>query len=135
DASFARQRYDRDARGALLDLARAADLPAAISALFSGEIVNVSEGRPALHTALRSKLIDSPIAGRAFDEAAAARQRMAALIAELEASAVTDVVNVGIGGSDLGPRLAVDALRDYGNGRFRIHFLNNADGHPAQRLL
>jgi glucose-6-phosphate isomerase len=134
-ASFARQRYDRDARAALLDLARAADLSGAIQALFSGAAVNVSENRPALHTALRSRLTDSTIAGHAFEEAAAARRRMAGLIADLEASDITDVVNIGIGGSDLGPRLAVDALRDYDNGRFRSHFLNNADGHPVQRLL
>jgi glucose-6-phosphate isomerase len=134
-ASFARQRYDRDARGALLDLARAAHLSDAIRALFEGAAVNVSENRPALHTALRSRLVDSAVAVKAFEEAVAARQRMAALVAELEASNVTDVVNVGIGGSDLGPRLAVDALRDFGNGRFRIHFLNNADGHQPQRLL
>jgi glucose-6-phosphate isomerase len=133
--NFARQRYDRDARAALLDIARAADLAGAIQALFAGDAVNVSENRPALHTALRSRLSDSVVAGKAFDEATAARRHMAALIAELAASDVTDVVNVGIGGSDLGPRLAVDALRDHGNGRFRIHFLNNADGHPAQRLL
>ena len=134
-ANFARQRYDRDARAALLDLARAAKVSEAIRALFVGELVNVSEQRPALHTALRSRLTDSTVAVGAFDEAVAARQRMAELIRELEASNVTDVINVGIGGSDLGPRLAVDALRDFGNDRFRIHFLNNADGHPAQRLL
>ena len=134
-ANFARQRYDRDARAALLDLARAVNLPAAIHALFDGALVNVSENRPALHTALRSRLADSAIARNAHDEAAAARQRMSELVAELEASNVTDIVNVGIGGSDLGPRLAVDALRDFASGRFRIHFLNNADGHPVQRLL
>jgi glucose-6-phosphate isomerase len=134
-ANFARQRYDRDARVALLDLARAAQLPNAIRALFEGAAVNVSENRPALHTALRSSLVDSDIARHAYDEAAAARRRMAELIAELEASEITDIVNVGIGGSDLGPRLAVDALAEFGNGRFRIHFLNNADGHPVQRLL
>jgi glucose-6-phosphate isomerase len=134
-ANFARQRYDRDARAALLDLARAVDLPTAIKALFNGETVNVSEHRPALHTALRSRLAESARALDASDQAAAARKRMAALIADLEKSEITDIVNVGIGGSDLGPRLAVDALRDFGDRRFRIHFLNNADGHPIQRLL
>jgi glucose-6-phosphate isomerase len=134
-ANFARQRYDRDARAALLELARAANISNAIRALFEGDAVNVSENRPALHTALRSSLVDSDIARHAYDEAAAARRRMAELIAELEASNVTDIVNIGIGGSDLGPRLAVDALGEFGNGRFRIHFLNNADGHPVQRLL
>jgi glucose-6-phosphate isomerase len=60
---------------------------------------------------------------------------MAALAAQFEATDVTDVVHVGIGGSDLGPRLAVDALRDFDRGRFRIHFLGNADAHPLHRLL
>jgi glucose-6-phosphate isomerase len=53
----------------------------------------------------------------------------------LRASAVTDVVNVGIGGSDLGPRLAVDALQDFSDGRFRFHFLNNADAGATHRLM
>jgi glucose-6-phosphate isomerase len=134
-ANFARQRYDRDARVALLELGQAVNISAAIRAQFEGASVNVSENRPALHTALRSRLTDSVIARAACDEAAEARKRMAGLIAELTASGITDIVNVGIGGSDLGPRLAVDALRDFSNGRFRIHFLNNADGHPVQRLL
>jgi glucose-6-phosphate isomerase len=48
---------------------------------------------------------------------------------------IRNVVNVGIGGSDLGPRLAVEALHDFSDGRFRFHFLNNADAGPAQRLI
>ncbi|MGO4779113.1 glucose-6-phosphate isomerase, partial [Lysobacter sp. 2RAB21] len=48
---------------------------------------------------------------------------------------VTDIVSVGIGGSDLGPRLAVDALTGATPGRFRVHFLSNVDGHAAQRTL
>jgi glucose-6-phosphate isomerase len=54
---------------------------------------------------------------------------------QLAQSGVTDVVNVGIGGSDLGPRLAVDALKDFHDGRFRVHFLTNVDGSAAQHLL
>ena len=134
-ANFARQRYDRDARGALLELARAAGMSDATKRLFAGEPVNASEHRPALHTALRSRISDSPIANAAFDEAATARRQMAGLVAELAQSNITDLIHVGIGGSDLGPRLAVDALREFGDGRIRIHFLNNADGHPVQRLL
>ncbi|PZO05198.1 MAG: glucose-6-phosphate isomerase, partial [Lysobacteraceae bacterium] len=45
------------------------------------------------------------------------------------------MVNIGIGGSDLGPRLAVDALRDFHDGRLRVHFLANVDGSAAQHLL
>lgn len=134
-ASFARQRYDRDARDALVALGDAAGLRQAVRALFDGVTVNTSEGRPALHVALRSALSQAPIARDAHAQAARARTRMAELVAALEASDVTDIVNVGIGGSDLGPRLVVDALKDFGTGRFRVHFLTNVDGSDAQHLL
>jgi glucose-6-phosphate isomerase len=134
-ASFARQRMDRAALAALVSAAEAAGVPQALRALVDGEQVNRSEQRPALHTALRSSLGRGDIAGGAHVEASEARQRMAALVAALEASDVTDIVNVGIGGSDLGPRLVVDALRDFHSGRFRIHFLTNVDGSAVQHLL
>lgn len=133
--NFARQRFDRDAHLALLQLARARGVVPGIRALFSGERVNVSEQRPALHTALRSRLVDNETVRSACLQAAEARVQMSALLAGLEDSDVTDIVHVGIGGSDLGPRLAVDALQDFSSGRFRLHFLNNADAHPVQALL
>ncbi|MEN4904328.1 glucose-6-phosphate isomerase [Luteimonas sp. TWI1437] len=134
-ASFARQRFDREARDALLALGASAELAAAMRALFDGAIVNTSEQRPALHVALRSALSQAPAARDAREQALAARTRMRALVAQLEASDVTDIVNVGIGGSDLGPRLVVDALKDFGTGRFRVHFLTNVDGSDAQHRL
>ena len=136
-ASFARQRYDRLALAALLDLAGAggAALPAAFRALFEGEKVNVSEDRPALHVALRSTLGNGQVARDASVQAAGVRARMAGLVDALAGSGVTDIVNVGIGGSDLGPRLAVDALKDFHDGRFRLHFLTNVDGSDVQHLL
>ncbi len=60
---------------------------------------------------------------------------MYALIAGLDASEVTDIVSVGIGGSDLGPRLVVDALRPISQGRFRVHFVSNVDGAAMRRTL
>lgn len=134
-ANFARQRIDREALEGLFDLARAAGVAPAIRAMFDGGMVNRSEARPALHTALRGDLGQGPTFVAARAQALAAQQRMQSLIGQLEDSAVTDVVNVGIGGSDLGPRLAVEALQDFGSGRFRIHFLNNADASSAQHLL
>jgi glucose-6-phosphate isomerase len=134
-ANFARQKYDRAACDALFELARKADFAAAMRHLVDGAMVNPSEQRPALHTALRSDLGQTPIARAARAEALAALTQMAGLVAELEASAVTDVVNVGIGGSDLGPRLVVDALRHAHSGRFRVHFLANVDGHALAQLL
>ena len=134
-ANFSRQRYDREALAALLDAARNAEIPAALQALVDGEQVNPSEGRAALHTALRSNLGKTHSARNACAQALAARARMAALIDRLAASDVTDIVNVGIGGSDLGPRFVVDALKDFHGGRFRLHFVSNVDGSDVQHTL
>lgn len=134
-ASYARQRIDRPAWQTLLRCGEQAGFPAALRALVEGETVNPTEGRAALHTALRSELGQSAAVRSARRQVLDARAVMDRLAAGLEAGAVTDLVNVGIGGSDLGPRLAVDALRHCGSGRFRIHFLSNVDGHAAQALL
>ena len=134
-ASFARQRLDTPVLATLGGLAGHARLPLALRALVDGAPVNVSEGRAALHTALRSDLGRGDMARRAHAQALDARARMADLVAGLRASGVTDVINVGIGGSDLGPRLVVDALKDFGDGRFRLHFISNVDGSDAQHVL
>ncbi|HZH44953.1 MAG TPA: glucose-6-phosphate isomerase [Lysobacter sp.] len=134
-ANFARQHYDRPALDALFALARSIDVLAHLRALFGGELVNNTERRAALHTALRGNLSSSPVARTAHGEATAVRDRMRAVIEALATSPVTDIVSVGIGGSDLGPRLAVDALAPPQGGRFRVHFLSNVDGHAAQRVL
>ncbi|KAF1722036.1 glucose-6-phosphate isomerase [Pseudoxanthomonas wuyuanensis] len=133
--NFARQAYDRQALEAMLALAESKDLAGAFRRLFDGERVNVTEGRAALHTALRGNHSDAAIARQAYATAAGVRERMAVLIAQLQASDITDIVSVGIGGSDLGPRLVADALREPGFGRFRVHFLSNVDGAAAQRVL
>ena len=133
-ASFARQRIDRDALAALFGFARERDFPGALRRLFDGEPVNATEGRAALHTALRGESSPAAIARGAHADAVRARARMADLVARLEAGGVTDIVSIGIGGSDLGPRLAVDALAQ-ADARFKVHFLSNVDGHAAQRVL
>jgi glucose-6-phosphate isomerase len=134
-ASFARQRIDRAAWDALWNVAQLRGVGPGLSAMFDGEHVNLSENRPALHTALRSDLGAGTVAASARASAAAARVQMQRWIAELDASPVTDIVNVGIGGSDLGPRLALEALRDFDRGRYRVHFLSNVDGNAAHHLL
>ena len=134
-ASFARQRLDDAALKSLFALAESASVSGATRDLFAGRQVNQSEQRAALHTSLRSHLVDSAEAKAANELALSSHQKMALLIKELEASNVSDIVNIGIGGSDLGPRLAVDALRDFHTGRFRVHFINNVDGSSAQHLL
>jgi glucose-6-phosphate isomerase len=103
--------------------------------LVDGAVVNPTEGRAALHTALRSDLSAAPGARASSALAREARGTMAALIDALSAADVTDIVSVGIGGSDLGPRLVADALSPVTGGRFRVHFLSNVDGSAAQRVL
>ncbi|WP_024868173.1 glucose-6-phosphate isomerase [Pseudoxanthomonas suwonensis] len=134
-ATFARQRYDAQAWDALLQLGRQHDLAGAFRRLFDGGKINSTEGRSVLHTALRGDLSPAPVAREAYRTAAEVRQRMRGLIEALEASDVTDIVSVGIGGSDLGPRLVADALRGPLPGRFRVHFISNVDGAAAQRVL
>ena len=133
-ASFARQRYDREALDALFAIAGHADLPAAMRRQFDGETINPTEGRAVLHSALRGDNSTAPVAREARAQAVAAQARMRELIAGLEASEVTDIVSIGIGGSDLGPRLVVDALA-LQDARFRLHFISNVDGNAARRVL
>ena len=133
--NFARQAYDQQALHSLLELARSKDVAGALKRLFDGEEVNVTEGRAALHTALRGNHSDARAARQAHATATEARVRMGELVAQMAATEITDIVSVGIGGSDLGPRLVADALRDPLPGRFRVHFLSNVDGAAAQRTL
>jgi glucose-6-phosphate isomerase len=138
-ADFSKQALDDAALRALFDLAAAAELPRAIASLFAGDPINRSEQRAALHTALRASTPTSNVAGPAADAARladAARTRMRALVAEIHADArITDVVHVGIGGSDLGPRLVCDALAACARACPRVHFLANVDAHALDALL
>jgi len=131
--NFARQTYDRSALEALLEVAAACDVTGGFARLFGGERINITEDRAVLHSALRGDA--SPRAAAQHAEALAVQQRMGELVKALEASDVTDIVSVGIGGSDLGPRLVADALRPASGARFRVHFVSNVDGAAMQRTL
>lgn len=134
-ANFARQHVDREALAVLFDIAREADLPAAMRRLVDGEPVNFTENRAALHTALRGDLSPARAARDVHRQAGEALARMEALVARLHAdSRITDVVSVGIGGSDLGPRLVVDAL-SRPDAPVRVHFVSNVDASAIERTL
>jgi len=133
-ANFARQRIDRQALDALFALAGRCDFPGALQRLVDGDAVNPTEHRAALHTALRGDVSSAPAARAAATAARQMRARMGELVAALDASNVTDIVSIGIGGSDLGPRLVVDALAA-ADARFKVHFISNVDGAAAQRVL
>ena len=135
---FSRQRLDVEALAALLLQAEKAGLGARIEAMFEGEIVNDSERRQALHTLLRvpQGADVPPKPAPLHAELIATRARCAAFVREVHTAKrksatgarFTDVVNIGIGGSDLGPAMAVTALRPFHTGHLRCHFVSNVDG-------
>ena len=129
----------------LLHLARACGLEEARADLFSGAKVNSTEGRAALHMALRNRT------GRAYfvdgqnvmPDVLAARRKMLDFAAGVRDGTIvgssgamfSDVVNIGIGGSDLGPAMAARALSTFGNAGIRTHFVSNVDGADLSETL
>ncbi|GAB4359881.1 MAG: glucose-6-phosphate isomerase [Immundisolibacter sp.] len=136
---------DSAALEALLQLAQAAELPRWRAALFAGEPVNVSEGRPALHTALRDPdPTPLPVDGQDVKPMVAAMQRQVADLAEAIRSGrrrasggelFNRVVNLGIGGSFWGPALALEALQPLVRADLRIDFISTVDPQPLRTLL
>lgn len=109
----------------------------AISRLFAGEDVNPSENQPALHMALRASRPETWAAAcGGGSELIAERDHMLALAGRLHdgSQGLTDLLHIGIGGSDLGPRLVADAL-DEGDGCVRVHWLSTLDGRRFDRLV
>ncbi|MEO6565773.1 MAG: glucose-6-phosphate isomerase [Casimicrobiaceae bacterium] len=143
---FSKERLSVDAWRSLLQHAEDANLPAWIGALFAGEKINLSEARPALHSALR-QTGDAPVVVDGHDVLPLIRStqlRMRALAQGIRSGArrgssgqpFTDIVHLGIGGSDLGPRLVCDALAEApAAGVPRIHFVSNVDPAPLARAL
>jgi glucose-6-phosphate isomerase len=118
----------------LLDLARECGLEARRDAMFAGQPINTTEGRAVLHTALRAPRG----AGPHGDEVHGVLDRMLALaeaVRDTAASGFTDVVNIGIGGSDLGPAMVVPALDAVAHRGLRLHFVSNVDGHDLVPVL
>ena len=139
---------DGEALVALLDLAHAAGLEGFRARLFAGAPVNVTEGRAAMHMALRAPAdagLRATLPGGIDDAsalAAAEHARMRAFVADVHAGRLRGatgqtfdtVLNIGIGGSDLGPRMASEALTLAHGARLRPRFLSNVDGHAFAAL-
>ena len=134
---FSKTTLDAKAIDLLLGLAQAMELPDRIEAMFSGAPINATEGRSVLHTALRSRSA-APLVVEGEDirpGVAETLQRMEGFAGALRSGdyqsatgeRFTDVVNIGIGGSDLGPAMAVQALAPFHTGP-RCHFVSNVDG-------
>ena len=140
---YAKTAIDARSRAALVALAEAAGVAAKRDAMFAGARINETEGRAVLHTALRAgpdavvtvdgqDVLPPVRATRARMHAFAQAVRSGAF--RVQGGAVTDVVNIGIGGSDLGPAMATLALAPYHDGP-RVHYVSNVDGaHIADTL-
>lgn len=140
---YSKTLIDADVRSALIDLCDQAGLAARRDAMFRGDKINETEGRAVLHTALRN-LDGGPIEVDGQDvmpEVLDTLQRMRVFAEEVRGGTAkgaggcfTDVVNIGIGGSDLGPVMATLALAPYHDGP-RLHYVSNVDGaHIADTL-
>ena len=140
---YSKTAIDTATRKALISLTEEAGLAARRKAMFTGEKINDTEGRAVLHTALRN-LDATPVYvdGRdVMPEVAATRDRMARFARAVRSGQTsgaggpyTDVINIGIGGSDLGPAMATRALSPWHDGP-RVHFVSNVDGaHIADTL-
>jgi glucose-6-phosphate isomerase len=132
--NFSRQHFDCQTIEDLLNRLEQSGIEQQTRAMFAGEKINCSENRAVLHTALRSNLSDSPEAQHAHQQAMAVLESLTVHIARLKQEGITDVISVGIGGSDLGPRLVLNALADFASKDFRIHFLSSADGLYLERF-
>ena len=140
---FAKTNIDAPALDLLLALAEGADLAAKRQAMFEGAKINETEGRAVLHTALRAG-DDAVVLVDGLDvmpEVRAIRARMVDFVKDVRSGVfkgqggkITDVVNIGIGGSDLGPVMATLALAPFADGP-RVHYVSNVDGaHIADTL-
>lgn len=138
---FSKQRLDTKALKALIDLARASDVEWARDQMVSGAAINITENRAVRHMALRASPTDPAFADVA-DDVDAVREAMLAFaegvrsgeVAAADAGPLKHVINIGIGGSDLGPQLAVQALQPDNDGP-TVHFVSNVDGaHIADTL-
>jgi len=142
---FSRQRVTEETLRLLAALADARNLRSHIDAMFSGERINVTENRPVLHVALRNRA-DQPIQVDGKDvmpEVRANLDKMRSFVDGVHSGRIlgasgksfTDVVNIGIGGSDLGIVMASEALARYRNQNLRLHFVSNIDGVQLNDVL
>lgn len=141
---YSKNRITTETIDKLLALAKETDLAGAIKSMFTGEKINQTEGRAVLHVALRNRS-NTPILVDGKDvmpEVNAVLAKMKAFSERIirgewkgyTGKAITDVVNIGIGGSDLGPYMVTEALRPYKN-HLEMHFVSNVDGtHIAETL-
>lgn len=132
-ADLSKNRIEAATLDLLVQLAEGCELGAQREAMFKGEPINHTEGRAVLHTALRAPAGAAPFS----DEVQASLARMLAFAESVRAadSGIRDVVHIGIGGSDLGPAMVVQALQAFAKPGLSLHFVSNVDGHDLAPVL
>ena len=141
---FSKNRITKETIELLVKLAEEVDLKDAIEKQFSGEVINVTEGREVLHTALRSTSEDPVLVdGKNIKPQIQAALRKIKSFSNKVISgkwkgytgkSITDIVNIGIGGSDLGPDMVVESLQYYKN-QLSSHFVSNVDGDHVSEII
>lgn len=142
---FSKQRIDTTIWNALIDLARETNWEVGRDAMFQGQAINATEGRAVLHTALRhpNTAVTAPDGMHVGPAIQRVLQQMKDFSGQVihgqwrgwNGQPITDVVNIGIGGSDLGPAMAYEALWPYRVKHLRGHFVSNVDGAHLHRVL
>ncbi|MCB7481751.1 glucose-6-phosphate isomerase [Christiangramia sediminis] len=141
---YSKNRITEDTRSLLLQLAEECHLKEAINSYFGGEAINQTENRPVLHTALRAdKNADIKVEGEnVVPEVQEVKARIKDFSNDIiggtrkgyTGEAFTDVVNIGIGGSDLGPVMVTESLKFYKN-HLNVHFISNVDGDHVHETI
>ena len=142
---YSKNRITDETLALLMKLAREAGLPERMKQMFRGEKINTTENRAALHVALRNRT-NAPILVDGEDvmpQVNHVLHRMGEFAHEVRSGdwlgytnqVITDVVNIGIGGSDLGPLMMCTALKPFGHPRLKMHFVSNIDGSQLRDVL
>lgn len=144
EIDFSNNRMTNETLQLLLQLAHETDLKNAIENYFSGELINVTENRAVLHTALRDKTSQEILVNQEniIPEIQHTLQKIEDFTNQVlsgnwkgfTGKSITDVVNIGIGGSDLGPQMVVESLKFYKT-PLNVHFVSNIDGDHVQEIL
>ncbi len=146
-ADLSKSLFDEPTETLLMQLARECGLEAHRDAMFAGEPINTTERRAVMHHLLRNQppasigqtqapQFDAPVARAAMPEVNATLDAMLGYAEQVRADhQITDIVHIGIGGSDLGPQMAVVALQAFGLPGKRFHFVSNVDGDELSEVL